>query len=248
MVDPVRPWSDAPLVPDTVRPRTLGVLNVIFGVVFVLAGCLGLGGTLYMVIVARATGGIQESLAAERQLQLESLDRQLADERDGAKREALQSRRDSLLAQPASPFGGQNMGDMMAPYTDPRVIGWGIVVTGVGTFLDSLLFLSGLGLLKLRAWGRALALCTAGLKLLLIVVGNAAFFLMVLPFWHSEWQKMDEAIAAAGIATSIDMSIYSLVVYVADAAIKLVGGLIYPIVLLVMLRRPAVKAAFARTA
>jgi len=243
-VDSSRPWSDAP-PPDTVRPRTLGVLNVIFGAIFVLAGCLGLGGTLYMIVVAGTAGGMQEIMAAERQLQLESLDRQLADERDEAKRAALHRRRDSLEAQPAMPFGGQDMGDMMAPYTDPRVVGWTVAVTGGGMLLDGLLFLSGLGLLKLRSWGRSLALFTAGSKVLLVVAGNAAFLLMVLPFWHSEWQKMDAAVAAAGIATSIDVSVYSLVVYVADTAIKLATGLIYPFVLLVMLRRPAVKAAFA---
>lgn len=244
-MDSTNPWSDAPPLPDAVRPRTLGVLNVIFGLVFVLAGCLGLGGTLYLIVVAGAAGGMQEKLQAERQLQLESLDQQLADEQDPAKRESLQRRRDSLEAQPAMPFGGQDMGAMMAPYTDPRVIGWSVAVTGGGMLLNGLLFVSGLGLLKLRSWGRSLALFTAGSKVLLVVAGNAAFLLMVLPFWYSEWQKMDEAVAAAGIATSIDVSAYSLGVYLADAAIKLVGGLIYPIVLLVMLRRPAVKAAFA---
>jgi hypothetical protein len=108
---------------------------------------------------------------------------------------------------------------------------WTQVMTVVGSLAACLLLAGGIGLLMRRAWGRRLSLVWAFFALLTGLVGTAVSWLYYLaPLMEQAKELTDAERMGANLG-------------VVAAACGALCGLLYPVVLLVFMTRPSLKAA-----
>jgi hypothetical protein len=117
-----------------------------------------------------------------------------------------------------SAFGAQAAGS-------PLLVGWTVFSSVFGLFLALALLISGIGLLRLRSWGRTLAL-TYCLAEIAHVVAGAAFTWKESPFL-GQFQEIPSQVLLPVVLAS-----------------QLVIGLAYPLVMFFVLRLPSIKDAF----
>jgi hypothetical protein len=124
--------------------------------------------------------------------------------------------------------------DQEIPYN--HVVTYGNM--GANLLLDVMLVTAGVGLLYLKSWARTLSLLYAGLSLL-EKVGAIAYAAITFPAMASFMERQaqgDPNLAMMGSFAKFGM-VFAIIVNLLLA--------IYPIVVLIVLTRPSVKAAFA---
>ena len=245
--------SAGPFSPQRPRevaiPKTLGILNLIFGVIFMLAGA----GTAIQYLVMPMFGEVmeaqQQQMTKAIELQQDSAVQKLLEEQKAAASEdekaVIQTQIDQVQNQPT--FTTPNMAGMMG-MNDRRVIIWGVVNSLTGALLNLLMIISGVGLLLLRGWGRSLALWAAGLKIVRLIAGQSYYCFVCVPVRaESMMGFMDQVGAQAGPSQAqppVEMGMMFAGRYWAQAVGFALFASIYPIVCLVLLTRSRVKAAF----
>jgi len=108
----------------------------------------------------------------------------------------------------------------------------------VSLLLSVLMVVSGAGLLNRQPWGRTVAITYAGLSIAFHIVDFLYGMLVVLPAMDAVFDKMAAKQGAAG-AAGIMKGAGAAAMFGASAVI------IYPIIVLVIMLRPGVKAALA---
>ena len=239
-------------IPNSTIPKTLGILNLIFGVIFMLAGV----GTVVQYVVMPMFGEVMEVQQQEVTKALESQQelavQKLLEEQKAAESEdekaAIQTQIDQVQNQPR--ITPPNMAGMMG-MTDRRVMIWGVVNGLSGALLNLLMIISGVGLLLLKGWGRSLALWVAGLKLLRLLVANAYYCFVCVPIIAQSMMGFMQQVGAQGgpgqPQASVQMGTMFAGMYWAQAIGFALFASIYPIICIVMLTRSRVKAAFINT-
>lgn len=112
---------------------------------------------------------------------------------------------------------------------------YNIVMMPIGLIVCIVLVLSGIGLLLLKRWGRTITMVYAVYAMVQSVVGTIMTFVFVLPALRQ---------AAGGSGSSGAAATGAAIGTVVGAMFGLLVGLLYPILLLVFMTRPNVKAAF----
>ncbi len=223
--------------------KTFGVLNLIFSVVLFLCG---LGYSLMVVGMSLMPRSMDEVKAAQ-QRQLDRLE-------DSEKNASTDADRKRIARERHQLEKAQHQMDTMPDFrkmlsaNSPVVKGYyaGDVLTGL--LCNVLMFVSGIGLLGLKNWGRMLALATAATKLVRVVALYAvAFPLVVAPVMAQGMTEAMEEFARehpeeagpnlAGRADTIAAG------FAFNSFLFCGASAVYPLLSLVMLSRRGVKVA-----
>lgn len=261
--------SRAAATPNPSLPRTIGVLNIVFGLGLLACGTCGLGsgvwltrGNPWLQLDPTLTGVAAQEM---RRNFVEELRHREDAATDPGERARLRQERERLASRPTAiedrvDFGRVNRGtSRMAVYL------WADVVTG--PLLNFAMVVAGIGLARLRPWGLRLGVWVALLKvvrqlalaILLLAFALPAFNAALDDFADTDFAEVTSAtmredqrrgqvssppvaLAPEDIVKILKSGTYVWsLVYVALA-------LVYPLVALVVLTRPAAAAALARAA
>lgn len=248
MAPPTVDVSDV-LLPDTTVPKTIGLLNMIFGGLLLLCGiCSGIYVAwipLMQPMMQAQQQQFDQQMAAERQKQLADLRQQEKQAKSDEERQPIVARRKHLEAQPLPKM--PNMGDMSG-LSDPWIRGFYAGDLGSGLLMNILMIVAGIGLVNYRAWGRTLGVWVAGIKIVRLIGLYTYAVLWIVPIQVQAFLNMVKEMSAgqpgaqnpdelAKFATTmgIMMSVSWITI--------MVLGIIYPAVSLWLLTRPYVKQA-----
>lgn len=245
---PVTPFRE----PNTGVPKTIGILNIVFGVLLLLCGvCSGLNvvtQSAFGPMIAAQQKQIQQALEAERQAKLKKLQEQEEAAEDEQEKAKIQAQQKVVRAQPmpVAPDTSKFM-------TAPGVQGYMIADALSGIALNVLMIISGIGLLALKEWGRLVAVWVAAIKVIRLVAIYGYFALAVAPVMAQQFRAMFEEMAKAAppgpkAPSPEELAQISTVMgatMTGTAIGMIVLGSIYPVVVLILLTRARVKAAFA---
>ncbi|RUL86835.1 hypothetical protein [Tautonia sociabilis] len=246
-MDDVR--SQIPVKPRPRPARVIGVLNIIFGTVLLAYAVLMLAGTAFngmvvgphddleRVLKDRAARGLDEQLDRLSALEAEAKAEQ-AKQIYRAERDRLERLGPKLPPQADIMLMSGRMGSMVA---------WTLVDAASGLVLNLLMVGAGVLLVQRVEWGRRLSVWVAGLKLVRLVVSQGIWLAVVVPALSRViGQSVGDMMASQGGGPPPGMGnmtqLYAII-YSAWGVFMLVVGSIYPIVSLVVLSRPGVRAA-----
>ncbi|HWY87799.1 MAG TPA: hypothetical protein VNX28_13800 [Gemmataceae bacterium] len=245
--------------PRTGIPKTIGVLNIVFGSLLLLCGiCFGLSLAMQLAmgpIFAGQQQQMQQIMEAGRRQQLQDLQDQEQAAQDEKEKAAIQARLKALQGQPIP-----KMPDMAKFTQDMGLQSYGIADVVTGLVLNILMVISGVGLVSVREWGRRLGLWVATLKIVRLIALYSIFILVVVPnitnAFTTMFREMFEEMAKVaqpgqhvpGPAEMGQMGQGLGIMYSAFAIGMIVLGVIYPVIMLILLSRPHVKAACAPAA
>ncbi|MBN2292008.1 MAG: hypothetical protein JXM70_06250 [Pirellulales bacterium] len=254
--DPYQPQQDMsnaghyPQKPrQTTIPKTLGILNIVFGAVFMLIGAGTAIQYLMMPMFSEMIQAQQQQMTQQIDSQQKQAVQKLLEEQKASVSEdekaEIQTKIDQKKNQ--SRMAPPDMAEMMG-MKDRRVIIWGVINGFSGALLNIVMIISGVGLLLLKGWGRLLALWVAGLKILRLAASTAFYCFVCVPIIAQGMMGVMEKVGAqAGPAQqppALEMgTMFAAMYWVQAIGFALVAS-IYPIVCLVLLTRPRVKAVF----
>lgn len=242
--------------PNTSAPKTIGILNIVFGCLLLLCvACSSLNllmqSAMGPMMVAQQQQ-VQQAMQAERQRmvqELQELEKAAKDEKEKAE---LRGKQKVLQAQPLP-----KMPDMTRFTRDTRFQTYSIVDMVSGFLLNVLMVVAGIGLVCLKEWGRVTAIWVAALKIVRLLALYSFFALAVVPdmvqLLTSMFQEMFDEMAKGappgqkmpGAAEVGQMGTAMGVMMTASAIGMIIFGVIYPTIVLIVLTRPRVKAACA---
>lgn len=244
--------AGAPIAINTSKPKTIGVLNIIFGILMIAAGAglLSQAGSQEAAAPMLAIMQHQQQQAAQRDrdAMLAEMDAQI--EAAETEEEKAELRLQKEMVQERSPQAMVlDMAQMSQASSDPRMIWYGFIDGLSGIILNVMLMVSGVGLLRFWPSARALAVWTLALKLvrLVLVYGYAA--VVVAPLMAEAQGKVAEQMlsaqgAGAGGPPPGFFAVFYGVMYTVMAIGMVLLGSIYPAIALWILSRKPVKAAF----
>jgi hypothetical protein len=106
------------------------------------------------------------------------------------------------------------------------------ISVGLGFVSSIVLIAAGIGLLRLRPWGRTLSIVYAGYAIVSTILGTIINFAVMMPIMMQQAEAAEGPARAAAMGGAIGGSVGGCV------------GLIYPVLLLYFMLRPHVRAAF----
>jgi hypothetical protein len=246
--------TDGKVLPKPGIPKTLGILNVIFGVLLVLLGICGLGSLL----AAPALFDVMEKTVKEQQSKVEekgkadikAIDDRLAEAKTDEEKKAIEAERSAAVA--AQPKTVQvDLSAATDVFKDKTIMGVNYAGAITGLILHVVLLISGIGLIRLTPWGRSLGLAWAVLQILQVVLLLGATLVYVLPAnkvnTDKQIAKLEAQVKAGGAGPAEANALQMTKTMASMAAPLAVGqslsGLIYPIILLILLSTKGARAA-----
>lgn len=259
--------TDRPVIPNVFLPKALGVSHIIYAVVLTGVGLIWaayfLGIPLLLEFAGqKAAESIETRAEADRQA-LGRIDEQIAATADGKAKDELLDQRLELQVNQEIPMVPVKF--PMFGMADPRVAGTVGFEVFTGLFFYLLMFIAGFGLIRLRRWGRALAVVVAALKAVqVIVVGGLIAFAAAptmangvrdaMTSWQREQAERpvdeDESAEARPIdpprmtPEAMGESVGQLLRL--HAAGTVIFGLVYPLLTLTILNQRSVRVVFDR--
>jgi hypothetical protein len=259
-MQPSVPDGDGPYLPipeqrpKTAIPKSIGVLNIIFGSILMLCGiCTGLNMAMQSAMApmfGQQQLQFQQLMEAERAKKLEDLKKLEDAAPNDQEKAALEGQRKALEAQPLP-----KMPDMAKFYEDVSLPAYGIADAVSGLILNILMVVAGIGLLGFREWARQLGLWVAALKIVRLVALYGFFAIVVAPNISKAFSSMfQETVEGMGKgappgqripapAEFAQMGMAMGVMMTAFAIGMIIFGAIYPIIVLILLSRSRVKVA-----
>ena len=242
------------LKPEPIVARSLGMLNLVFGTLFILASAYESGAVLAMPMLGKFLTWALSQEAVQRERAWENrqaeFEQRLKDSESDEEREAIEAER--TLAELNQPRNPQWYGFSMESLDDPKLRAGALAKLGMMVTLHGLLIASGIGLIKLRPWGRATARLSA-LLLILATIGFAVATIGLVPEIAERWTiEMREVLfdlpKGAEVPAAIDEALGSYeegMSRLFSAALAGSAGLaiVYPLVVLVIVSRPGVRRA-----
>jgi hypothetical protein len=241
--------------PRTSIPSTIGILNIIFGSLLLLCSfCSGVN-----LLVQSAMGGpimamqqqqMQLAMRAPREQRMAQLKAREEAAKDEKEKLDLKAQQKAIEAQPVP-----KMPNFNKLVEDPSLQGFTIVDVLTGFVLNVLMIFSGIALLYRKQWGRITAIWVAAFKIILLIALYTFYALVVVPAmvasFNTMFQEMfDEMQKAAppgqkmpGAAELAQFGTLIGVASTATAVFMIIFGSIYPVIVLILLTRPRVKAA-----
>jgi predicted Holliday junction resolvase-like endonuclease len=242
------------VVPNPQVPRTFGILNIIFGILILLFG-------IYLVVMIFVGPQLQNAMMSqmkeqeaatkvEKKAKLAALKKKEDAAKTKEEKEAIEDEREAV-ERSTSPMISAIVGEAMGVANDPRIVIYGIVETIGGIVLNVLMIASGIGLLRMAEWGRRLALGVAWLKMLRWLTIVVFTLVVVVPITTEMTQKVmqeveKQAKAKSGTGSPIPMATFAQFAAIASAVTTVMSAIvaiIYPVLSLIFLTRPATRAA-----
>jgi hypothetical protein len=247
--------ADGYVLPKPGVPKTLGVLNVIFGVLLVLVGfCQGAfvaGAGAILNVAEKVTKEAQTKVEANSKAQMKSYDDRIEAATTEEEKKAIEQEKARFSASQPK-IVPMDFATIKESVDDPVVksVNLGGIVTGL--LLHIMLLIAGIGLIRLTSWGRAMSLWWAGLQIVQVLVLMVVTIIYALPAQQANNEKIfaktdanikaqggAQAPGAAAQQMSKSMSLIAIPMVVAGS----LTGIIYPIVLLIMLNTAGARAA-----
>ncbi len=241
-------------VPKPGIPKTLGILNVIFGVLLVLMGLCGIVG----LAAAPAMFGQIEKIAKEAQSKVEEQekaqiktfdDRIAAAKDDEEKKKIEQEKANAIAVQPK--IATPDMSAATDVFKDPTIMAVNYAGAISGLVLHILLLVSGIGLIRLAPWGRTLGIWWAALQIVQVIALLVATLVYVMPANQVNVEKQIAKLEAAekaqgggpGAASAAQMTKAMNAMAGPIAVGQSLSGMIYPVILLILLSTKGARAA-----
>jgi hypothetical protein len=255
-----------PVAPNPGMPKTIGILNIVFGGLLLLCGmgCV----TPYLSSLSRSNGFeidpqvLQRGLDKLRQDEIAELKKKEAAATNDAEKERLAEQRRKVEAKHTRI---EDQLDFNKVNTSlrwvPRYL-WAELLTG--PLLNILMLISGIGLVLIKEWGRVLGIVIALLKIVRLIALAVLLSLFVIPALTSVGndlirteagkdfmaKAMEEQQARQGRPAGPAPNFEELIpmVSIAGTIYAIVFtclGAIYPVIALVILTRPGTRAACA---
>jgi hypothetical protein len=244
------------VVPNLLIPRTLGILNIVFASLVLCCGLFSVASIAFMPAFQKAMQSqvkqVEVKVGQRRQAALDALQDEEKSAKTEAERTAIAVRRASVMSSPKQTLVGSTMDMEAMGLTDPKLLGYWYADIFSGIVLNLVMLISGIGLIRLRPWGRSIWLWTAGVKIVRLLLLYGYFALAVVPIMS---EKLGRAIGTMmaqqqqafgrGGGPSVDMlvRIYAITYTIYAVGIIVVGS-IYPAISLWLLNKTNVKAAF----
>jgi hypothetical protein len=236
--------ADGYVLPKPGIPKTLGILNIIFGVLGLLVGLCGLGGMLiapaFLQFAEKTAKEAQTKVEAREKAELKDIDDRIAAAKTDEEKKAIEQERVNTAAnQPKmNPVDLSAATDILK---NPTILGYTYAVYFTSLVLSIVALIAGIGLVRLTAWGRKLALWEAGLRIVQILIFLVINIALVLPISQAAGEKqiarMEEAAKAPG-AGQAEAGVLQMNKAMAGMAIP-----IYPIIVLILLNNKGARAA-----
>jgi hypothetical protein len=233
--------------PNQSLAKTIGTLNIIFGAILLACGACGALNLVMQPIMGPMFQAQHQAAMSELQAQHERrIDRLRQEEKEATTPEEKAAIRTRRTAEEARPL--PKVPDFTEFFRDTRFLAYGIVDTLGGIILNIGLLIAGIGLVRLRNWGRVMSLWVAALKIVCATCLLAILLVWAIPAMVEKFRQMIEEMAASsppGMPPAAINQMMTFITYVwaAWAVIMYVVALIYPIVILVALTRRSVIAA-----
>ena len=245
---------DGYVLPKPGIPKTLGILNVIFGVLLILVGFCTIGGLVaapaLLQFAEKTAKEVQAKVEVQRKAEEKAIeDREAAAKTDEEKKAIEKELADLKASPPASnPVDVSAATDILK---DPTIMAYTYAGLVTGLILHILLLISGIGLIRLTSWGRSMALWWGGLMIVqvaLLMVANLAVVLPITRLANEKQIEKLEADAKAQGAGPAQASALQLAKAMGSMqAVLAVGqslsGMIYPVILLILLNTAGARAA-----
>lgn len=246
-------------LPNFRTPRLLGIVNLLFASQILVCGLFMAAYVISLPLWAGAmknlTEQVKQQAESKKQAEIAAIDASIAAATTDEEKATLADRRKAVDERPAAGIPGMVDFNKMG-FDDPTVIGWTWAEVVSGLILNVMMMVSGVGLMNWKRWGWSLGVWTAWLKILRLIVVYALFIVLVVPPMSKALGDMvgemmaqqQVGVGKAGGAPSADMftKIYS-VSYSAMGVGMILGGVIYPTILLWLLSKPGVKMACSPT-
>ena len=248
--------ADGYVLPKPGIPKTLGILNIIFAVLLILAGlCIG-GFTLLVPTIQqlgqKAAEDQKAQVEAQKVADLKILDDRAKTATTDEEKATIAKERDEVDKRvtftPANPMTGADL------LKNPTVLGFTVTQVVTGLILHILLLVAGIGLVRLTPWGRTLGVWWAGLQIAQLLLLAIINFVVILPisqeFTAASIADLKKQAAAPNAPPTAGMIIqsteFSAKLQPAIAVGQLLAGVTYPILCLILLRTAGAKAACLR--
>lgn len=258
--------ANRPDNPNAFLPRTLGIVHILFALlltgVSLIWGIYFLGMPLLLEFAGQKSAAGLESTAERERAELVQLEQQIESTADGKAKDELIDRRLELQVNQEIPMEPPNF--PLFGMNNPRVAGTIGLEIFTGLFFYFLMLIAGIGLVRIRRWGRLLARLVAVAKLAqVIVVGGMLAFIAAptlaegvrdqMATWQqaraeqADDQSDDAAPVNAPRMSPVEMgeSVHRLILIHAVGTV--VFGSIFPIITLLILNQESVRAVFDGT-
>lgn len=238
--------------PNRSLPRTLGILNIVFGLLLLLSGlCCGISVVSFALAGGMANqpqfqAQMDQAWKQQRERNLARLKEQLDGAADPAEKQEIERQMQKLRETPLPKI------DPFAVYglKDPSVVMFWSIDAFCTIVINLLLIVAGIGLFAVSEWGRKMSIAVAVIKLLWLAALYGYAMLAVVPVMARDSAKAVHDMAASMPQDGADqlpplaemaqqIGTFGLVGLVVFAVL----GAIYPALMLLLLTRPAVKAA-----
>lgn len=251
------------VVPTPQPAKTIGLLNIVFATLLLLMSLMSIASVLMMPAYVRLMQVQQQKLERDAQKAAdagtEQALRHLEEQEKAAKTDeekaAYSSQRRALKNRPKPFVPDMTLGFKIA--NDPLYRNYQMVDYATGIPLNLALLASGIALLRLRRWGRSLAMWVAMLKFVRAVGFLLASVLIISPAMTKTMggyldqtgkqiasQQGGNPANAAKVQQAMQMMTRVMgAIITGSYAIYFSLAMIYPVVILVILNRPGVRAA-----
>lgn len=247
-------YADGPVIPKPGVPKTLGILNVIFGVLLVLLGLCSIGGMLVapamLDFAEKTTKNAQAKIDAEEKVKLKQLEEREAAAKTDAEKKTIEQEKANEIATKVQ-INTVDMSAATEVLHDPMVMGVSYANLGTGLILHVMLIVAGIGLIRLTPWGRSLSVTWAGLQIVQLIIMTALSLVLVLPITRvnqvKQIAKLEEAVKTKGANSPEAMTLPMTKMMASLAGPMIIGqavaGMIYPVIILILLNQAGARAA-----
>jgi hypothetical protein len=247
------------IMPNVQAPRTLGILCIIFASYLLLCdSCTGFFaafGTVFAKAMDINFRGMQAQIDSGYKSEVRTYEKREAAAKTEEDKERVRKERKDFESKPR-PVITTGLPQNIDQLRDPTLSAFNWVSLGTGMLLNSLMLAGGLGLIALSEPGRRLSIWVAGLKIARLALLTAFTFGVIIPktveIQRGQFKRIQvEQKAAMGKAAAGGPDFGVLETVAVASSYATWGGYfllapIFPIVLLVALNRPRVRAAFYR--
>lgn len=249
--------------PNVKDCKSIGFWSVVFsGMLLFCGACNLITIAVLPVILTMVQETVGQAVQAEekaRAEQVAALEADAAKSASEAEKQAIEAQVTVLKSKPRMP---QTMFNSFVPslMKDRTLMTYQFADYLTGLVLNIVMLISGIGLLGLKEWARKLALWLAGVKILRHFVLAAVSILVVIPATHERTKKMMEQVDAemkasapggGNVGVNAPQGMIQVIAMMdAMKSLAAIGPIVYalfaiiwPVVVLIMLNRPSVRAA-----
>jgi len=227
--------------------KTLGALNIVFGVGLMLCGtafdAYFVALPSLMSTLERQQESVQDQFQQRRDAEIQAL--RVQEEKAETAEEKARARADRIAAESQPlPNPPMPMADLsMYGLDDPRVRTHYAVEGATCLLVNLLMLISGIGLLRLKNWGRRMAIQVAVLKVVRLVLLTGSLMFIVQPILDA---KQAQAQARQPDAGQLE-AMKTVRSFTSIFLILFLGvGSVYPALVILLLTRPGARSATLR--